>query len=91
MVLRRHENQSRSCFRRPLLRRSPASLQDADDCAVSRQNANPDRQYYGETKNQRHVERNHDQTTLLRSRNQMLPYQFSSTQFLQSICVGVRR
>jgi len=56
MVLRRHQNQARSCFRRPqlLLRRSAASLQDPNDSRISREYANSNGEHHREAENQRH-------------------------------------
>ena len=68
MVLRRHENQPRTRLRRPHLRRPSASLENADHCRISREHANSNGEHYCEAENQRHEERNHDQTTFTRLR-----------------------
>jgi hypothetical protein len=65
MVLRSHQNQPRSCFR-TLLRRSTASLQNADDCGIRRDDANSNRSYHGNAEYQRHEERNHGQPPCLK-------------------------
>jgi hypothetical protein len=82
VVLVRHQNQPRRSFRGPLFGRSAASLQDADNRGVGRDNTNPDRSYHGKAENQRHEKRNHDQPPCLfavRSRSiQMPPDPFSS-------------
>jgi hypothetical protein len=60
MILRRHENQSGFYFRRPL-RCTAASLQDADNRGVRRNDADSNRGDYRNAENQRHEERNHGQ------------------------------
>ena len=67
VVLRGNEDQSAG-FRRalPQLRCAAAGLQDANDCEVSRQDADSHRSGYREAKNQRHEERNQDRPTLSR-------------------------
>jgi len=57
MVLRRHENQLRAHFRWLRLRRAATGMQDANDCEVSRQYADPDGSGYSEAEDQRHEER----------------------------------
>jgi hypothetical protein len=91
VILGRHQNQPRTRFRRPHLRRRAARLQNADYRRISREYANPDGEDYREAENQRHEERNHDQSTLLNCSNQMPRAQLSSMRFLQSTCVDACR
>ena len=60
VILRRHQNQPRTRFRGPHLRRPAASLQNADYRRISGEHANPNGERYREAKNQRHEVRNHD-------------------------------
>jgi hypothetical protein len=95
VVLRRHENQPRARFRRSLLRlRRPAtSLQDAEDCQVSGEDANSDGCDYGDAENERHEERNQDQPPC-QEFNVRLPQpgaHLDQLRLLQSTCVDARR
>ncbi len=58
VVLGGHENEAGSSFG-GTLRGAAASLQDADDRGVSRDDTNSNRGYYSNAENQRHEERNH--------------------------------
>lgn len=95
VVLRRHQNQPRTSFDGPLLRRSAASLQDAYNRGVGRDNANPDRSHHGNAENQRHEKRNHDQPpylfAVINCSIQMPPDPFSSMRHLQSTFVDALR
>ena len=59
MVLRGDENQVRACFCRLRLRLAATGMEDANDCEVSRQYADPDGSGYSEAEDQRHEQRNH--------------------------------
>ena len=65
VVLRRHENEPWAAFGGAMLRRAATYIQNANDCDISRQNADANRGGYGEAENQRHEERNHSQPTLI--------------------------
>jgi hypothetical protein len=63
-VLRGDKNQARASFRWTrllLLGSSAEGMQDANDCGISRQNANSNGGYHREAENERHEERNQDQ------------------------------
>jgi hypothetical protein len=81
MVLRGHENQTRTRCARAHLRCSPASLKNANHSAIGSEYANPDGKNHREAEDQRHEERNHDQSPLLNCSSQMLPAQLPSSGF----------
>lgn len=102
VVLRRHKKQARFRFHGQLLRCASASLQDADDCGISRDDANSNRGNYRNAENQRHEKRNHGPPCL----NQKIEIQktqsemailrcrrlkFRLCSFLQSNCVKASR
>jgi hypothetical protein len=95
VVLRRHENQSVSCFRGRLwLRGSATHFKNADHGHVRGEDANPNGHSYRNAENQRHEKRNHGSTTLskllkIKCSIQMPPAQLSSTRHLQ-IYLGER-
>jgi hypothetical protein len=61
VVLSGHENEPRTRFRALLLRRSAKGMENANDCDISRDHADSDREDYGDAENQRHEERDQDQ------------------------------
>jgi hypothetical protein len=64
VVLRRHENQPGTCGGMALLRGSAEGMQDADDCDISRDDADSDGYDYGQAENDGHQERDHGQPPL---------------------------
>jgi hypothetical protein len=59
MALRRHQNQPWTCFRDARLGRAATQMNNADHRGISRENTSPHGNHDGETKNQRHEQRDH--------------------------------